>query len=112
MIIVMLFMAFSIFIAVTAWMAAGWSAGLSALGTSVLALAAGSGLKAALKGPYLKYKAGAVIFAAVIMALAWWLSQWFSLQYFGSHFSGATWAVVGFVVTFLFTPNRMLAVPE
>lgn len=87
---------------------ASWSAGLYAITASFLFLVAGGGLKASLLWGDKAQKIGGSVVALLLVALAQWLSNGFSVQVFGYHLSGGLWGWIGFAVCFLFA-NKKLA---
>lgn len=98
----------SIAIAISAGMNAGLWVALHAAGGSLLALTAGGGLRASLRGDK-SQKIGGSVIALVILGLALWASEGFSATLFGISISGPIWAAVGFVVCLVFA-DRNLAV--
>jgi hypothetical protein len=105
---VYIYIVISIVIAVSAWSNSGFAVGLSAIGTSALSLIAGGGLKAALWWGDKSQKIAGIIIAAVVMALAYWISHRFSAQLFSYSVTGELWGFIGFVTCFVFT-NKKLA---
>jgi len=85
---------------------AGWAPGLHAAGSSLLALAAGGGWRASLRGDRTQKIAGSVI-AIVILALAVWLAGGFSVHAYGHQITGPIWALIGFAVCFVFADRRL-----
>ena len=104
--IVYIYIVASLAIAVSAGINAGWGPGLSAFGASALALVAGGGLKASLHGDRTQ-KIGGLVIALVVAALAVWVGGGFTATLWGLHITGATWALIGGVVCFVFTTREM-----
>jgi len=104
--VIYLYWLFSIIVVVTAFNAAGLSAGLSAFGTSILSFFAGGGLKGSLYGTRGQKVVGAMA-ALVFMSIAHWLGAGFSVHIFGIDLTGTEWGWIGFVICLLLTPKRM-----
>lgn len=98
----------SVIIIVSAAMNASLGVGFYALSASVLALAAGGGLKASLWYGDKTQKIAGPFIAALILVVALWLATGFSATLFGYAISGPLWVVIGAVVCFVFV-NRKLA---
>ena len=85
---------------------AGLHAALDLFGGSLLALAAGGGLRASLRGDRIQ-KIGGSLVALALMGLALWVSIGFSLGVFGLTLSGPVWVAMGFLICLVFA-NRAL----
>ena len=105
--IVYIYVVASVVIAVTAFNAAGWQAGLSAFGTTALASWAGIGLKGSFfPGTRKKHKLQGIIFAIIFLTFAHWIGKGFSVHLIGWDFTGTEWGCIGFVICFLCTTKR------
>jgi hypothetical protein len=93
-------------IAISAGIHAGIWVGLHAAGGSFLALTAGGGLRASLRGDRTQKIVGTLI-AIVILGLALWISTGFSATLFGVHINGPIWAAIGFVVCLVFADKKL-----
>jgi hypothetical protein len=102
--IIYIYVLISLVIAFTAF-SAGWQAGLSAIGTTFLAFAAGAGLRGSLYGTKRQKLAGLAL-AVVLMSIAHWVGQGFSVHVFGYNFTGTEWGWLGFVICVLCTSKR------
>lgn len=106
----------TVIISVSAFLNGGWSAGLSASLTSVFAFIAGSRLKSLVywedwKGGKSQDMAIAgVVVSVVLIAAAFWLSNYFSVQLFGLYLSGTIWGLLGLIVCFICTDKKMAGV--
>src|SRR5277367_4255761 len=96
----------AIAIAVSAGMHAGFWVALHATGGSLLALTAGGGLRASLRGDKNQKIFGSLI-AVAILGLAIWVSAGFSATLFGIHVGGPIWAIIGFVVCLVFADKKL-----
>ena len=94
----------SMVIAFTAF-SAGWQAGLSAIGTTLLSVIAGAGLRGSLYGPKWQKLAGLGL-AVVLIGIAHWIGQGFSAHVFGYDFTGTEWGWLGFLICFLCISKR------
>jgi hypothetical protein len=72
------------------------------MAASLLAMIAGSGLRAAIKHPFFR-ESGVRGFAALSMLIAFWLSMDFSAHLFGVDLSGKAWVAIGLFISLLFT---------
>jgi hypothetical protein len=103
----------SMIISISAIFNGGWSAGVSAFLTSVFAFIAGSRLKSLVfwedwKGANAQNMAIAgVVVSVILIGVAYWLSNYFSVQLFGVFLSGTIWGAIGLVVCFLCTDKKM-----
>jgi hypothetical protein len=105
--IIYIYVMMSIVIAVTAYSAAGWQAGLSAFGTAVLVFWAGVGLRASFfPGTNKVHKLQGVILAIIFVALAHWIGKGFTVHFFRLDFTGTEWGWIGFVLCFLCGTKR------
>jgi len=102
-----IYLLLSLAIALTGWLDAGFTVGLSAIGTSVLSISAGGGLKASLLWGDKAQKIGGPLIAAIVMALALWISRGFSVQLSGYILSGTMWGWIGFVICFVFASKKL-----
>jgi hypothetical protein len=100
----------SIAIAITAGTGAGIWVALHAAGGGLLALSAGVGIRANLKGDGTQKIVGSVLGLA-ILALSLWISEGFSAKLFGVNISGPIWAIIGFVVCFMFSSRKLTSDP-
>jgi len=103
---IFIYVAVTIAISVSAGMNAGFWVALHAAGASILALTAGGGLRASLRGGR-SQKLWGSFFAVVILGLALWVSMGFSAQLFGVNISGPIWAITGFVVCLVFADREL-----
>jgi len=85
---------------------AGWRAGLSAAGTSLLSVIAGAGLRGSLYGTK-PQKVTDFVLAAILISIAYWLGQGFSAHLFGFDLTGSERGLLGFAICLLFTPKWM-----
>jgi hypothetical protein len=99
------FLFLSLMVSMAEWREAGWSEGLSAMAASLLAMIAGSGLRAANKQPLFR-ESGVRGFAAFFMLIAFWLSMDFSVHLFGVDLSGKAWVAIGLFISLLFTTTN------
>jgi len=83
----------------------GWIVALSIIGSSVLSVFAGGGLRGSLYFVFGHVAAGFIL-ACIFMGIAQWLGTMYSVGLFGNQLSGHEWSVIGFVVGFLFTPKE------
>lgn len=80
--VIYIYVMMSVVIAVTAYNAAGWQAGLSAFGTTVLVFFAGAGLRGSFFSHTHKLQKLAGLGAAIIfLALAHWIGKGFSVHF-------------------------------
>jgi hypothetical protein len=103
--IILIYIVISGIVSFTA-ISSGWSATLSAAGTSLLSVIAGSGLRGSLYGTKTQ-KVGGFVFAAILIGIAYWLGHLFSAHLFDFDFTGSQWGVIGFVISLVFTPKWM-----
>jgi uncharacterized membrane protein AbrB (regulator of aidB expression) len=102
-----IYMIVSIVIAVMAYNAAGWPAGLSAVGTTVLVFFAGAALRGSFFPETPKLQKLAVFAAAIIfLALAHWIGKGFSVHLARWVFTGSQWGWIGFIICFTCTTKR------
>ncbi|MGB7949112.1 MAG: hypothetical protein WCH75_15610, partial [Candidatus Binatia bacterium] len=113
--IIYIYVIVSIVVAVTAFNAAGWQAGLSAFTTTVLVFFAGAGLRGSFfkKGPRKtespadrQIRLAGIILAAIFLDLAHWLGKGFSVHFIVWDFTGTEWAWIGFLICFVCTSKR------
>jgi hypothetical protein len=102
---IILYVFASIVIAVTAAIYAGWVAGLSAIGASLIALFASTSLRTEISttpksGAAHDLRWAGIISTIIALAFAWWLSRYFGVQLFGYFISGTIWAAAGAVIGF------------
>jgi len=95
----------SIAIAITAGIHAGWGAGLSAIGASLIALFAGSAIRTEIgsspkSGAARDMRWAGIISSVIALAFAGWISRYFGVQIFGYFISGTIWAAAGAVIGF------------
>jgi hypothetical protein len=102
---ILIYVVMSVAISVSAGLRSGFWVAIHAGGTSVLALGAGGGLRASLRGGTSRKLWGG-IYAAVILGLALWVSMGFSAQLFGYSVSGPIWATIDFVVCLVFGDRK------
>jgi magnesium-transporting ATPase (P-type) len=103
---IFIYVVMTIAISVSAGMNAGFWVALHAAGGSVLALSAGGGLRASLRGGRAQKIWGTVI-AVAILALALWVSLGFSARLFEVSITGPVWAIMGFVVCLVFADKKL-----
>ena len=103
---IFLYAVLSIAIAISAGTSAGIWVALHTAGGSLLALSAGVGTRTSLKGGRSQKIVGSVIGLA-ILALSLWISEGFSATLFGVRISGPIWAIMGFVVCFMFSGGKL-----
>ncbi len=103
---IFIYFAMSVTIAISAGIHAGLWVALHAVGGSLLALTAGGGLRASLRGDRSQKVWGSLI-AVVILGLAIWVSLGFSAGLFGTSISGPIWAGIGFVVCLVFADRKL-----
>jgi hypothetical protein len=106
MFIIYPYLLISVIVIITAFNAAGLSAGGSAFGTSILSFFAGSGLKGSFYGTRGQKLAGACA-ALVLMGISHWLGAGFSVHILGIDLTGTQWGWIGFFICLLFTTKRM-----
>jgi hypothetical protein len=103
---IFLYVVLSIAIAISAGTSAGIWVALHAAGGSLLALSAGVGIRASLKGDRTQKIVGSVIGLA-ILALSLWISEGFLATLYGVNISGPIWAIIGFFVCFMFSGGKL-----
>jgi hypothetical protein len=74
--------------------------------SSFLSLLSGGGLKASLLWGNKAQKIGGSVVALLIVGLARWLAEGFSVWLFGSHLSGDLWCWIGFAIGLVFTSSK------
>ena len=105
--IIYIYVTMSIVIAVTAYNAAGWQAGLSAVGTTILVFFAGAGLRGSFfPGTHRLQKLAGTVAAIIFVAAAHWIGKGFSVHLIQWDFTGSQWVWIGFVICFLCTTKR------
>src|SRR5690348_12330631 len=97
----------SLIISVSAAFRAGLGPAVCAILTSILALIAGGGLRASVFWGDRTQKIGGPVIAALLAALAYWLSSGFSVGLFGYLLTGTEWGIIGFFLCFLFVTRRL-----
>lgn len=109
--------AMSFIIAISAGWKAGWVAGLDAIGTATLVTTAAGYLNRglfhtdwkALEGERNSEAWGLVVASFFVMLpLAYWLSNGFSIHFFGLVVSGTSWGAIGFVISFFCADRHSL----
>jgi hypothetical protein len=103
---IFVYVVMSVAIAVSAGIHAGFWVALHAAGGTILALSAGGGLRASLRGDRTQKIAGGII-ALAFMGLAVWVSTGFSATLFGVHIIGPIWAGIGFVICLVFADKKL-----
>jgi hypothetical protein len=106
MFVMFLYIVMSAALAISAGIHAGLWIGLHAAGGSILALSAGVGIRASLKGDRTQKIFGG-LFGVALFTLSLWISTGFSVTLFGLFLIGPIWAAVGFVVCFLFSGGKV-----
>jgi hypothetical protein len=99
----------SVTFAITGGRNAGILVGLCIAGASLIALSAGAGLRASLRGPKVQ-KIGGILIACALLGLGVWNSVRFSVNLFGAQLSGWMWVAIGFVVCFVFGTREKSAI--
>lgn len=103
--IIYIYWMFGLVIIITVYTNTGWQAALSALAGVGFAFLAGAGLKGSLYGTKAQKLAGLAL-AVVMISLAHWIGQGFSVHVFGYDLTGTEWVWIGFAICLLFTPKR------
>lgn len=97
----------SLVIAGSTAISAGLGPAFYLIATSSLCLAAGGGWKVSLLSGDRSQKIGGSVVAALIVALAQWLSSGVSVRLFGHALSGAAWGWIGFAICFVFATRKL-----
>jgi hypothetical protein len=103
---IFLYILVSAAIAISAGANAGLWVALHAAGGCLLALSAGVGMRASLKGDRTQ-KIGGSLIGLAILALSLWVSEGFSATLYGVSISGPIWATIGLVVCFMFSGGKL-----
>jgi hypothetical protein len=98
---VLLYFVMSAAIAISSGIHAGFWVAMHAFGASFLALVAGGGLRASLHGDKTQ-KIGGGIIAILLLLLALWIAEGFSVTLFGIGIPGAIWCAIGLMVCLMF----------
>ena len=84
-------------------------AGLSAMGTALLALTAAGSLKIGVLRGDGQQVMGIAIIAIAVLVISYWLSRNFSVQLFGAHLTGSQWGLFGAAIGFICVTKHMTA---
>ena len=110
-----LFFLFTLVLAISAVIQAGWAAGLSLLAVSLLSLIAGVRIHSAVRcEDWSKGEArnlaivGIIISVAIVAVTQWLLASRFSVQFFGHQLSGETWGWISLAIGCVLPDQKIL----
>lgn len=107
-----LYVIMSVVIAGSAAVKVGWTPAFCTIIASFLSLVSGGGLKASVLWRGKAQKIGGFVIALVILGLAQWSAEGFSVGFFGNQLSGDLWCWTGFVIGLIFTSRKLAGMTE